>query len=93
MCIGLTAGMVGEPTGGLAEPVAVSVGGVPIDWRLGESSDGSRDNSHPWVGDFDGDRVPDLLVGQGRRRESREGHLRIYRGRGDAGGPDLAAST
>src|SRR5262249_9230917 len=62
----------------LAAPVAVSVGGVPID-PYDNRSDFRNDNSFPWVGDFDGDGKLDLLVGQGHRGKSDGGYLRIYR--------------
>src|SRR5688500_2538572 len=63
-CVGL--GLVRAADGDaayLAAPVAVSVGGVPID---------RTDDSHscPWVGDFDGDGKLDLLVGQGSRGQA-----------------------
>jgi hypothetical protein len=74
----------------LAAPVAVSVGGVPID-RPGDSSfDFANDNSFPWVGDFDGDGKLDVLVGQHSRPKVPGGHLRIYRNLGSKAEPRLA---
>jgi FG-GAP repeat len=76
----------------LAPPVAVKVGGVPID--LAAHADRDRDdNSFPWVGDFDGDGKLDLLVGQharGKGRGGQGGHLRIYRNLGTNKEPRLA---
>ena len=68
----------------LAAPVAVSVGGVPI-----ESAHDSK-FSFPWVGDFDGDGKLDLLVGQSHRGKLDGGYLRIYRNQGGKAEPRLA---
>src|SRR5262249_42265696 len=72
----------------LAAPVAVSVGGVPID---GADEDW---HSSPWVGDFDGDGKLDLLVGQGHGKfeggKWQGGRLRIYRNLGGKAEPRLA---
>ena len=74
----------------LAPPVAVTVGGVPIDLAADAIADVRGDNSFPWVGDFDGDGKLDLLVGQHGRGKSKEGHLRIYRNLGGKAEPRLA---
>src|SRR5262249_55178983 len=89
-CVGL--GLGGPAAAGdaadLAAPVAVSVGGVPID--RADYDLGKNDNSFPWVGDFDGDGKLDLLVGQGHRGKSDGGYLRIYRNLGGKAEPRLA---
>jgi hypothetical protein len=53
----------------LLEPVLVEAGGKPIDLLSGGAA--------PYYGDFDGDGLPDLLLGQ-----FDGGKLRIYRNRG-----------
>jgi hypothetical protein len=91
-CVGLglrvpaTAGDAAD----LAPPVAVTVGGVPIDLAADAIDYVRGGNSFPWVGDFDGDGKLDLLVGQRGREKSREGHLRIYRNLGSKAEPRLA---
>lgn len=53
----------------LRPPVPVMVGGRPLDVaQFGHAA--------PFVGDFDGDGIPDLLVGQ-----YRDGALRVYLGK------------
>jgi hypothetical protein len=70
------AGCVGE----LAAPVRIEAAGKPIDTAVGHAA--------PFVGDFDGDKVPDLLVGQ-----FGDGLLWIYRNEGTASRPRLAAGV
>jgi FG-GAP-like repeat len=61
--------------GELLPPVKVAAGEQPIDvGRIGHSA--------PFVGDFDGDGLDDLLVG-----EFYDGRLRIYRNGGTRGQP------
>src|SRR5262245_21064175 len=58
----------------LRGPIHVRVGGLPLDvQRSGHAA--------PFVGDFDGDGIPDLLVGQ-----FLDGALRIYPGKGGGSG-------
>ena len=65
----------------LAPPVHVLAGGKPLDVeRSGHAA--------PFVGDFDGDGRPDLLVGQ-----FVGGKLRVYRNTGTAAAPKLDAFT
>ncbi len=68
------------PRDELAPPVRVEAAGKPIDTEVGHAG--------PFVGDFDGDGVPDLLVGQ-----FGEGLLRIYRNEGATGHPRLASGV
>jgi hypothetical protein len=88
--LGLPAPASDDDAADLAAPVAVTVGGVPIDLVADALDDVRGDNSFPWVGDFDGDGKPDLLVGQHARGQAHEGHLRIYRNLGGKGEPRLA---
>lgn len=53
----------------LQPPFRVAAKDGPIDVNIGHSA--------PWVADFDGDGISDLLVGQ-----FGEGKLRIYRNKG-----------
>ena len=65
----------------LRPPVHVRVGGQPLDvQRSGHAA--------PFVGDFDGDGTPDLLVGQ-----FHDGALRIYPGKGGSGRREFADYT
>ena len=63
-----------------APPVRVEAAGKPIDTEVGHAA--------PFVGDFDGDGVDDLLVGQ-----FGGGILWIYRNEGTNGRPKLAAGV
>jgi hypothetical protein len=70
----------GGPPGELAAPVRIEAAGKPIDTAVGHAA--------PFVGDFDGDKVADLLVGQ-----FGDGILWIYRNEGTAARPKLAAGV
>jgi hypothetical protein len=65
---------------GLASPVRLEAAGKLIDTEVGHSA--------PFVGDFDGDGVQDLLVGQ-----FGGGSLWFYRNEGTNAEPRLAAGT
>jgi hypothetical protein len=77
----VTAG--GEPSAGpspdLSPPVRLEAGGQVIE-------SGSVGHAAPFVGDFDGDGKPDLLVGQ-----LEKGLLKVYRTEGNPAAPRLAA--
>ena len=66
--------------GELAPPVRIEAAGRPIDTDVGHAA--------PFVGDFDGDGVNDLLVGQ-----FGGGILWIYRNEGTNERPKLAAGV
>jgi hypothetical protein len=68
------------PSRELAAPVRIEAAGKPIDTAVGHAA--------PFVGDFDGDKVVDLLVGQ-----FGDGILWIYRNEGTAAMPKLAAGV
>jgi hypothetical protein len=70
----------GDAARELALPVRVEAAGKPIDTDIGHAA--------PFVGDFDGDSVPDLLVGQ-----FGDGILWIYRNEGTRANIRLAAGV
>ncbi|MCC6737649.1 MAG: hypothetical protein IT452_01280 [Planctomycetia bacterium] len=67
---------------GLADPVCVEADGRPIDLADGTG------HAAPLVTDWDGDGLPDLLVGQ-----FQGGYLRIYRNGGQKGARVFGAHT
>jgi hypothetical protein len=69
-----------DPSHELAQPVRIEAAGKPIDTAVGHAA--------PFVGDFDGDKVNDLLVGQ-----FGEGILWIYRNEGTAAQPKLSTGV
>ena len=80
-CLLATAVRGGETTGELAPPVHVMAGGEPMDTeRIGHAA--------PFFGDFDGDGLADLLVG-----EYYQGRLRVYRNIGTAAKPAFGDYT
>jgi hypothetical protein len=76
----LGAGPAEEPTRDLSPPIRLSAAGKPIDTDIGHAA--------PFVGDFDGDGVRDLLVGQ-----FGEGILWVFRNEGTDAQPRLAAGV
>lgn len=69
-----------DPPPELLPPVRIESGGKVIDTDVGHAA--------PFVGDFDGDGVKDLLVGQ-----FGDGILWIYRNIGTDAAPKLAAGV
>jgi hypothetical protein len=78
--VGLALPEGGVVSGELLPPVRLEAAGKPIDTHIGHAA--------PFVGDFDGDGVRDLLVGQ-----FGEGILWIYRNEGTDARPSLAAGV
>ena len=74
------AAIVAPRAGELSEPLRVEANGKPVDMTLGSAA--------PFVTDFDGDGVFDLLVGQ--RGECK---LRIYRNQGSNTDPKFGVSA
>jgi len=64
----------------LARPFRVSADGQPIDVEIGHAA--------PFFADFDGDGIPDLLVGQ-----FGGGKMRIFRNEGSRVGPAFIRSA
>lgn len=69
-----------HPVAGLHEPFLVHAGGKPIDVEIGHAA--------PFVIDFDGDGLKDLLVGQ-----FGGGKLRIYKNTGTNAEPAFGEPT
>jgi len=78
--MGLTPALADDPAGELLPPVRLEADGKPIDTAVGHAA--------PFVADFDGDGVKDLLVGQ-----FGDGILWIYRNVGSNAEPKLAAGV
>jgi hypothetical protein len=78
LVIELAAPEGGVPSDDLVPPVRIEAGGKVIDTDIGHAA--------PFVGDFDGDGVNDLLVGQ-----FGEGILWVFRNVGTNARPSLAA--
>jgi hypothetical protein len=78
--LGALAAAANAPAQELLPPVRLEVAGKPIDTAVGHAA--------PFVGDFDGDGVRDLLVGQ-----FGEGILWIYKNVGTNDRPKLAAGV
>ena len=72
------AAFAASPNAELSAPFRVEANGKPIDVEIGHAA--------PLLADFDGDKIPDLLVGQ-----FGSGKLRIYRNTGSATAPKFGA--
>ena len=77
---GLAAPAAEGPSRDLAPPVRIEAAGKPIDTDVGHAA--------PFVADFDGDGVQDLLVGQ-----FGDGILWVYKNQGTSAAPKLAAGV
>jgi hypothetical protein len=76
-------------------PFAVTADGAVIDLPAGGEAAFAA-NGFPWLGDFDGDGKPDLLVGQSRgdrKLNGPGGRLRVYQNTGEAGTPRFGKPT
>ena len=80
LLLGLAPAAAGAAADELAPPVRLEAAGKPIDTDIGHAA--------PFVADFDGDGVKDLLVGQ-----FGDGILWIYRNEGTNARPKLAAGV
>jgi hypothetical protein len=80
LALGALAAPAPGPASELLPPVRLEAAGKPIDTAIGHAA--------PFVGDFDGDGVRDLLVGQ-----FGEGILWIYKNVGTNDRPRLAAGV
>jgi hypothetical protein len=80
MLIGWGSSESASPAAELAPPVRLEAAGKPIDTEIGHAA--------PFVCDFDGDGIQDLLVGQ-----FGGGILWIYRNEGTNAQPRLAAGV
>ena len=78
------AGLISTQTSGLSpeleSPIRLEAAGKPIDTEIGHAA--------PFVSDFDGDGVKDLLVGQ-----FGDGNLWIYKNESTNSQPELAAGV
>ena len=79
-CVGLALRAGGALSDEFSPPIRLEAAGKPIDTDIGHAA--------PFVGDFDGDGVKDLLVGQ-----FGEGLLWIYKNQGTDARPSLGAGV
>lgn len=80
VCLGLILPPSANPAGELASPIRIEASGKPIDTEIGHAA--------PFVCDFDGDGVRDLLVGQ-----FGGGVLWVFRNEGTNTKPKFAAGV